>query len=145
MRDASHRAGKTRASELRLNAAAVYDGSLRPAQQLPQHRQAFVIRPHFQPPYASRVYQILGAAILLHRAQVRVPVAPFYRDVGDQMVQVRFVNHHHSGMIHRRLVTKIVISVVAHLIQRHIVLFRIEGGRLRRKHIQIHVLLQFFE
>ena len=145
MLDASHGARESRAAQLSLHAAAMHDGRLGSAQQLAQHRHAFVVRPHFEAPHAIRIRQVRGAALLLDGAHVGVPVATLDGDVGDQVMKIGFVHHDDAGMIHRRLITKVVINVVAHLVQRDVEILRVKGNRLRREHLHVHQLFQFVE
>ena len=145
MRDASHGSRESRVTQFRFHAAAVHDGRFGPAQQLAQHRDAFVVRPHFQPPHTVRIRHVPWAAFLLHGSHIGVPIATLNSDVRDQMMQIGFVHHNHAGMIHRGLITKVVINVVAHLVQRDIEILGVERNRFGCEHLHIHQLLQFVE
>ena len=145
MRDASHGARKSRTAQLAFNAVAMHDGGLGPAEQLAQHRNALIVGPNFEPPDAAGVRQILGAAFLLHGANVCVPIAALNRDVGDQVMKIGFVHYHDAGMIERRLITKVVINVVAHLVQRDVEILGVKRQGLGREHLHVHQLFQFVE
>ncbi len=120
MLDSGHRSSKTRRTQLALDVTAVHDGRLRPAQQAAQHRQAFVIGPDLQRPHTLGVIDGRLIALFSHRAHVSVPIAAFDGKVGNQMMQVGFMDHNHAGMFQGRFITKIVKRVVADLIERHI-------------------------
>ena len=61
------------------------------------------------------------------------------------MMQIGFVDHHHAGMIQRGLVTKVVINVVADLVQRHVKIGWLEMSGLGGEHLYVHQRLQFVE
>ncbi len=76
-------------------------------------------------------------AFFAQHAHVFVPIAALDGDVRNQMMQIGFVNHHHARMLQRHLVTKIVIGVIANLIEDHIERSRVELRWLGRKNLYV--------
>ena len=60
-------------------------------------------------------------------------------------MQIGFVNHHHARMLERHLIAKIVIGVIANLIENYIERASVELCRLGRKHLYIRQLAQFIQ
>ena len=58
-----------------------------------------------------------GASVFAHRVHICVPIAALDGELGNQVMQIGFVNNYHSGMLERRLVAEVVIAVIADLIQ----------------------------
>ena len=86
-----------------------------------------------------------GAALVLALAHVGVPIAALDGEIGNQVVQVAFVHHHHAGMAQRGLVHETVMAVVAHVVQRDIEARRIESLAGAGKHFQLHQRLEAFD
>ena len=84
------------------------------------HADAFVIRPHFERAHAERIIQRFLAAFVFALAEIGVPIVAADGEVRNQVMQVRFVHHHHAGMPQRRFVNEIVIGIVPQVIQRYI-------------------------
>ena len=68
--------------------------------------------------WRSRELQRLRAAVDFHFLQIRVPVAAPDGHIGDQVMQIGFVQHHHSRMLPRRVIHEDVMRIVAQLIER---------------------------
>ncbi len=68
-----------------------------------------------------------------HSRDVGVPIAAADGEIGNQVMQVRFVHHHHARMPQRGFIDEIVMRVVADLIERDIEVRRVESLRARWK------------
>ena len=125
--------GKAGGAHLLLHEAAVHHHAARRRQNALRHRHAFVVRTNFQLANPFGECQRRGAAFVLALAHVGVPIAALDREVGDQVVQIAFVHHHHAGMAQRGLVDETVMAVVADVVERDIEARRVEGLRAGRK------------
>ena len=135
------------ARKRRPDAVAMHDGRLR-ARQDTRAASARLRNPAPLPASAPAVSQscsAVGTAVEFHLAQIGVPIAALDGDVGDQVMQVGFVHHHHAGMFQRHLVAEIVIGIVADLVERDVEPSGIEAGRAWRKRLLRQPAFQFFE
>ena len=101
---------ESRGADLVEHALAVDDDGAGALQNLADHGHAFVVGPNFQRAHAPGVGERRLSALVFHFAQVGVPVAAADGEIGDQVVQVGFVHHHHAGMPQRHLVDELVIG-----------------------------------
>jgi hypothetical protein len=107
---------------------AVYDYAACGFEYAAGHRHAFVIGTHFERLHPLRVGQSIGACVVFRLFEVSVPIAALNRDIGDEMMQVRFVHHDNAGIAQGCIIDEIVMGVVAHLIQRDVGRAWIAGG-----------------
>ena len=142
VRDHGGGTGEAGGAHLVPHEAAVHHHAARRLQNAPRHRHAFVVRAHFQLADALGECQRRGAAVVFALAHVGVPIAALDGEVGDQVVQVAFVHHHHAGMPQRGLVDETVMAVVAHVVERDIEARRVERLVRAGEHFQVHQRLQ---
>jgi len=126
VRDHAHRTREPGRAHLALDEAAVYDRAARRFQQPRDHRQAFVVRADLQLTHPLGELARRFAALVLTLANVGVPIAPPDGEVGDQVVQVRLVHHHHARMAQGGLIDEIVEGVITHVVQCNIETRRLE-------------------
>ena len=107
-----------------------------------RHGQALVVGAHFQLANALGESQRRSAAFVFALAQVGVPIAALDGEIGDQVVQIAFVHHHHAGMAQRGLIHETVVAVVPHVVERDIEARRVEGLPGTGKNFQLHQRLQ---
>ena len=106
---------------------AVYDDSAGRFQHAAGHWQPFVVRADFEFAHALGIGAPGVAPVVRAFVQVAIPVVTANGEIGNQVVQVRFVHHHHARMAERSLVDEVVVAVVAHLINGHV-----EAGGVER-------------
>ncbi len=145
MRNARDRSVKTGRAHFVHHELAVDDRAAGGFEHAPGHPHAFVIRPHFERAHAAGDRPGFGAALVFAFAQVGVPIVAPDGEVGNQVMQVRFVHHHHAGMPQRGFVNETVMRVVAQVIQRDVKAGWIERPVAIREDFQIHQGLQMFD
>ena len=82
---------ESRLPDLCFHELGVNDHPTRPLQQSSRHRQPFVVRPDLQFAHPLCERPRLRTAVVFAFADVSVPIPTLYRDIGDQVMQVRFV------------------------------------------------------
>ena len=138
VRNARQRAGEAGFAQLRADAIAVDDRPSGPLQKTAKHGQTFIIGPGLKRSHVGPgVLHRRLVAVLLDRAHVGVPVAALDGHVSHEVVEVGLMNHHDAGMLQRGFVTKVMVNVVADLIERDVEIGRLEtlGLARERRHI----------
>ncbi len=145
MRDNRHRPLKPRYTDLPLHEAAVYNHALGAFEQPARHGQALVIGTHFQLAHTLGEFARRDAAVIFALANVRVPIAATDGQIGDQVMQIRFVQHHHTRMPQRRLINEIVKAVIADVVEDRVEARGIERLIGAGENLQIHQRPQRFD
>ena len=142
MRDDRDRARIPGGSHFVAHIAAVYNHAARAFEQPPRHCHAFVIRPDLERPHLQRERSRRRAAVVFAFGNVGVPIIAADGEIGDEMVQIRFMHHHNPGILQGCFVNEIVVRIVTHLVNRDVELRRVEGRRRAGENLQIDDLLQ---
>ncbi len=120
MRDERDGSREARRPHLAPHEFAVYNQGFRRFEQTPGHGEAFVVGPYIARLHAPRVRQSGRAAVVFGLATIALPVVAPDGQVRDQVVQVGFMHDHHAGMNQRRFINKIVMGIVANLVEREV-------------------------
>ena len=146
MPDTSDGSAETGLAHFLLDAVTVHDDPAGALNDAAQHRHSVVVRASFERRDISlRVGQSLSAAIVFDLPQIPAPIIAADSEVGDQVVQIGFMQYHHAGMVESHLVRSDVIRIVPDLVNADIVARGIEVRRRFRERLDIGEAAKRFE
>ena len=126
MRDDGDGAVEALRARLAGDEVAVDDDAAGSFEDAAGHGQAVVVRADFEAAHALSELEGGGSAVPFHLRHVAVPVAAFDGDVGDQVVQVRFVHDEDAGVTEGGVVDEVVMRVIAEMVEGDVELAGVE-------------------
>ncbi len=129
MGDFGDGAGEALLADYAAYGVAVDDYGSRAGEDGAEHRDVVVWAAFQRADVAQGVSESIGAGVDFYFLEVGVPVVAAYGEVGQEVMEVGFVEHDYAGVGEGGFVGEGVVGVVAELVEDGVVGGGVEGGR----------------